>query len=64
MYHFLKVLSVTIKSLHERLSHKRASNRGEERRMLQTQLWCMHYVSLISSCHDHLQKNDLPLLIK
>ncbi|KAF8693004.1 hypothetical protein HU200_039375 [Digitaria exilis] len=27
MYHFLKVLSVTIKSLHERLSQKRASNR-------------------------------------
>jgi hypothetical protein len=28
-YHFFKVFGVTVKSLHQRLSRKRATNRGE-----------------------------------
>jgi hypothetical protein len=29
-YHFFKVFGVTVKSLHERLNRKRATNRGEK----------------------------------
>jgi hypothetical protein len=36
LYHFFKVLGVTVKSLHERLNWKCASNRGEKRGILQT----------------------------